>query len=276
MPDGAEPKLPRVSNSSLDIWRWCPRQYRYHYVERVAPDHPKMWPSGVYGKAFHALVSDMYKFQAFDLQAMLDKWPYYFDRQVAVDKFVFKGEDTRKKWFNSGPAVLTNFYNVASEKGLLVAPIRTEWRFKLSFEDFIVIGVVDLIIRPFGVRDIEVLDFKTGVQPKESVIDEDDQLTFYDMAAKKELGLDVRRVGLFYPRDSEIKYSVRTDEHHQKLIADIRAMIAKIAEKDFTPTYKDCHFCPFNRRCAAEDMAARSGASLDWFYDNPLKDKPIL
>lgn len=263
-------KLPSVSFSYKSTHDWCRRQWKYVYLDRAAPDKP-VYPATVLGTGCHAAINDMYVASVFTQQYLAEKWPVHF--AAAMDKYQFKVTDAkRQEMLVTGADILKSFYTMAEREGILIPPLKTEWKFRITEGDFVLSGIIDLITVVRG--EVTILDFKTGLHAfTQTEIDASDQLTFYALAAKVLLGYDQVRVGFFYPRLQSILYSqhIRTDADYEKLKTEVREILTKIQAKDFEPSYKKCNWCRFSGRCAGEDMAARTGLDSSWFYTEPHK-----
>jgi len=254
----------RISFSWKHTYDWCPRQWRYVYLDRVKPDRPAH-PSMIVGSAFHAAVNEMYTREIFSRAFLQEIWPRHFESVVKKERYDFRSLEERERLLRSGAGILDRFFGLAQREGMLIKSLKTEWKFIVTLDGYRLVGVVDLILPLKGT--IEILDFKTGWREvSQAELDEHDQLTFYAFAAKTLLGLEDVRVGFFYPRLGTIKYSRRTTTDYDALQADIRTILERIARQDFAPTYRNCHWCRYSDRCAAEDLATSSGADLAWFY----------
>lgn len=259
--------MPRISFSWKHTYDWCPRQWRYVYLDRVRPDRPAH-PSMIVGSAFHATVNEMYTREIFSRSFLQDIWPRHFETVAKKERYDFRSLEERERLLRSGATILDRFYELAQREGMLVKPLKTEWKFTVTLDDYRLTGIIDLILPVRGC--IEILDFKTGWREvSQDELDEHDQLTCYAFAARALLGLEDVRVGFFYPRLGTIKYSRRTAADYDALQAEIRTILERIARQEFAPTYKNCQWCRYSVRCAAEDQATRSGADPGWFYTEP-------
>lgn len=263
----ALPAVPRVSFTWKHTYDWCPRQWRYLYLDRVPPDRPPH-SSLIVGSAFHAVVNEMYTRELFSRVFLQEIWPRHFEAAAAKERYRFRSQEEHEQLLRSGAAILEQFHGLAQREGMLVKPLKTEWKFTLPLDGYLLVGIIDLILSLRG--GIKVLDFKTGWREvSQAELDEHDQLTFYALAAKALLGLEDVRVGFFYPRLGTIKYSRRTTTDYDTLQTDIRTILKRIGRQEFAPTYKNCQWCRYSDRCAAEDLAQHSGADLAWFYTRP-------
>jgi hypothetical protein len=260
--------MERVSYSSKSTFEWCPRQYRYKYVDRVAPDRPQMI-STIVGSACHKVINKMYLAKNFDLPFILDLWPASFSEYLKREKYQFPSAESERRWVSMGRTILSKFHVLAGEVGILKAPIKTEWKFSVSVvaasgRTYDLIGIVDLIVEVGG--EIWIIDFKTGVYKlTEAELLANDQVTIYDLAVLRVLNLRASKIGFLYPRHKMVEWASRTELDHKKLIEAIDADWMKIQAKNFDPTYVKCHLCSFQDRCAAEDASKSSGVSMGWF-----------
>jgi CRISPR/Cas system-associated exonuclease Cas4 (RecB family) len=261
-------RLPKVSYSAKSTYDWCPRQYKYVYLDKYPPDKP-VYPATVVGTGVHALINQMYIEKVFTLPFLRENLPRHI--QLAIKEHKFPTSPTQiDAMLKMGREIVDNFYRMADREGILIPSMKTEWRFKVTLDTFAISGVVDLIILLKG--RVYIIDFKTGLHDlTQEEVDANEQLTFYAFAVWKLLGIDDAKVGFFYPRLGTIRYSERTTRSYDQLIVDTRKMLEKVAQKQFAPTYVKCNWCRFSSRCAAEDMAAKTGLNQGWFYTEPRR-----
>lgn len=263
----SDPKgLPRVSHSWKTAYNWCPRQFKYIYIDKAKPDRPKVITASV-GTGVHKIVNRMYLANNFSLSWMLEQWPIVYYEQLKKDGITFKNPEREKYWLDKGNELLIRFHKVAEKEGFLVPAIRTEWRFRLTLVDMVLIGIVDLIIKVDG--KVGIWDLKSGLtEVEDTVLSPSEQLTIYSLAARRLLLLEEQVTGFIYPQHDKIVVSPvqRGNEDYFKLLAEVREIVKKVENKEFEPTYKDCQRCLFAGRCRAEDTAKKTGISMKWFY----------
>lgn len=266
-------ELPKISYSKKSLYEWCPRQYEFQYISRVRPDRPKRL-SPIVGQAIHACINKMYLNLRFDRAYLQTIWPAHFYGYTKREGFTFLNKAQEERWLKAGESILDKFYWLAAENGMLISPIKTEWRFELPVKNdkgeilFLLKGVIDLVIKVGD--EIWIIDFKTGFyKVTEKELSEDAQLTFYSMAVRQLLGLIETKVGFFYPRHNLISPSTRTEIDYAKAIEEAMRVLKGIEEKKFEPTYVKCHLCDYQERCLATDRANRTGLDPRWFYREP-------
>lgn len=265
---------PKVSFSWKNQYEWCPRQFKYQRVDRVAPDKPKN-ASTIVGIAVHRVIELMYKKKQFRLDYVLGAWSHVFENTFERENYTFTSSINRQRWYNTGKEILEKTYKMAEARGMLVEPIAVEWKFSLEVKSklgrkFIINGKIDLIIK-IG-NDVWVIDLKTGKWvPSESELLDHAQLTIYDLAAKLLLKLDSPKLAFWYPRYNKLMPTERTERDHEKVINEIEQDQFAIERKEFEPTYDKCHMCSYQKRCKAEDSVAKTGVPLQWFYKEPKK-----
>lgn len=266
--------LPKVAYSWKYLYEWCPRQFRYARVDKVTPDKAKP-ANTIMGIAVHKVVELMYKNKKFSIKYVCDLWPSVFDDTFKKENFVFDSSLNRDRWYDKGLEILEKTYRMAEARGMLVEPIAVEWWFTLEVKSklgrrFIIRGKIDLIIK-LG-NDIWVIDLKTGTwQPTEQELADHSQLTIYDMAVKKLLKLDDITLAFWYPRDSKLMPTKRTERDHEKVINEIENIQFKIEREEFEPTYVRCFLCQYQARCKGEDAVKETGVPLGWFYSEKRK-----
>lgn len=235
-----------LSFSALDTANKCAYKYYLRSIKRIVPFLPVNYPL-VSGLAFHALAEEMYKVLNFNKDFLLRNWKKHFVHELEKTSNNFSDTRGYAKQLQYGYGLVHTFHKFASKEGYLVKPQDAEWKFKIAWKDFFVVGKVDLLI----VKGIlEILDFKTSWKvPTQEFADKSKQLTIYDWAVKTELGVKEAIVGLFYPRKNTILRTKRTKKDHLAVLSELEGLAKIIRNKEFTPNLKHCPKCEFKEYC---------------------------
>jgi|GEM_PF-5116724 len=262
----------RFSYSDLFLYKWCPRNYKYTRVAKYQPEYPKNI-STIVGRASHRVIEAMYLSEDFSCDFLLTNWPSIYQEELALEKYKFATPELAKRWDRIGCNILRKFHEMAKVEGILIRPVGVEWKFKLPVEavsgrQFLIVGVVDLIVRPFSRGgDLRIIDTKTGsYQVTDQELKTNDQLTIYSLAVRQIMKEVETRVGFFYPRYGSVRWSTRSDIDHRQIIEVIDQTWQSIEQKKFDPTYNKCNMCSHRKRCAAEDWAKETGLPLGWAF----------
>jgi ATP-dependent helicase/DNAse subunit B len=239
----------KISHSALESYHQCPQKYYLKHVLYIKPFVPVRW-SLVTGVAFHKLMDHMYQTCNFDLKFLIREWKKIFLDSLEEEGSAFSDTKGHEKYLAYGYGVVKKFHTFALDNGYLVKPIKSEWKFTEEVNGTIVTGVVDLVIQKKIGLPIEILDFKTGWKlPTKEDVDKNKQLTIYDWAVKKVLGISDTIVGLLFPRKSCIISGVRTEADHQLVLDEFINLDKNIKESHFEPNYLHCKDCEFKGNC---------------------------
>jgi len=240
-------RKPKISYSALDTYNNCGHLYYLKYIRHIKPYIPIRYAL-VTGVAFHALINKMYHSAQFSKEFLIRNWKPTFFQALEEEGSAFSSTHDSGRYLNYGYGLIHKFFDFAEINGYLIKPIATEWPFTIALEDFNVIGIVDLIIKPS--TRTEIIDFKTGWKlPNMKDVEDSKQLTLYDWAVKNKLKIENPTVGLFFPRKSIIIHSVRTETDHNKVLSELSEVNQKIAKKVFEPNLSNCKKCDFHRYC---------------------------
>lgn len=241
----------KISASKLECYLNCPLNCKYKYVDKLPPEVDARGPV-VLGIAVHESIHRMYLTRKFNRRFLISNWANIFDKTAIEQKVKFKDEDDKKFWKSQGYPLLNVFYNRAEKEGILKPAIATEKYFKIPYKDFYLTGKIDLIIE-FPNGEIVIIDFKTSRKEetaRQMMINH--QLTFYSWGVRKKLNIKEDRVGLFYIRSGNIKYSTRKRSDYFGLAKKIVGVVEGIRNKKFEPTWNDCKYCDYKKRCKKE------------------------
>jgi len=239
----------RVSHSALDTFNQCNYKYFLKYIERIKPYIPIRYPL-VTGVAFHELVNLMYQECDFTRKFLTRNWKPIFEKCLEEEGSAWASTTGSDKYLAYGYVLINQFFKFAEERGYLIKPIQSEWGFTINLEDAVIVGKTDLIIQRSPELPIEILDFKTSWKvPTQEQVDANKQLTLYDWAVKKELGLENTVVGLFLPRKKAILLSSRGPEDHIKLLEELVSFDSSIKGAEFPPNLEHCSTCELKNYC---------------------------
>ncbi len=236
-----------LSHTAIDTYDKCSWKYFLKYKLKIKPECDIRWPL-VTGVAFHELVEAMYKSKDYSKRFLLKNWPQFFEMAVEKEISNWGKADGQDKQLGYGYGLVSKFYDLAKAKDYLRDPIDAEWDFTIHLPTSVIRGKVDLIIES---KDyIDVLDWKSGWGvPKQEDVDANLQLTIYDWAVKKKLGLKNVRAGLVFPRKNIVLYSKRDSSHHDKFVDKAEDTANKIRNEEFSPNFDHCDWCELKHAC---------------------------
>ncbi|MDP2735951.1 MAG: ATP-dependent DNA helicase, partial [bacterium] len=238
----------KFSYSQLEDYKSCPWKYRYKYIFKI-PAAPA--PPLSFGISMHEALRE------FEMRLMHGEKPTREDLlKIYQEHFSSQGYRDKKEkaaYFKQGKRMLTDFYRKGM--GKLASPFMVEKSFEVKIGNQTVAGRIDRVGKD-AEGNFELVDFKTGAaegkDPKELAkrAKSSDQLALYTIAAREALGINPKRIGLFY-LDSGILVEVElTEKELAKRQGEMQERIAQIRQGSFKATPgPHCVWCPFNNIC---------------------------
>jgi RecB family exonuclease len=251
-------KLPRaLSHSSISMYQECPWRYKLKYVDKI-PEKPKHFFS--FGQSMHKALEFFYQVKVLPAPSLEELLASYKENWVSVG---YRDGEQEAEYFQQGQHILREYHKRHS--AAFQIPFSVEYDFQMMVEGIPVTGKVDRIDRlPDG--RLSVLDYKTGKALASARIEEDAQLTMYQLACESQLGAQVGRL-VFYHLPSHKEHTVgrRSDEQ----VGGLRRRIVDTADGimaerfDPKPSEGACRWCDFKAYCpifSAPPTAAPAGA----------------
>lgn len=247
--------MKNFSYSQLDTYELCPRKYEYAYVLRV-PQKPNSSLS--FGTTIHNTLKEFYTLLKESKEGIegIVKEPELEDLLRLYEKnwvrFGYdntKHEETRKK---QGVNILTNYFEKIyspEEK-----PINLEESFVMHLSDSTFAGKVDridLVGEVNGVKQVCIVDYKTGKVKDKSDIKNDLQLPLYSIFVEEKFGYKVVEARYIFV-EAGVSIPVDIGEKRREKAKDrLFEIIGKIKERDFkaTPDMFKCSYCDYNSVC---------------------------
>lgn len=260
-----------LSYSSLFTYQSCSLKYKFAYVERRQQE--RIGLALPFGRAIHKGIERYYRsLKDHGVIEPLSLLEELFEESLLLDldnpevPVIFKKEapDTDSA-LSMGKQLLKTFYEGIDVDGMeivdvevpLSAPLFTDAGEKT---DFLLTGVIDLILRNTATGELIVVDNKTSKQSKsQSSVDEDNQMASYSYLlasnnyifprAEVSCRFDVLRK-LKTPK-MEHYHTVRTAEHRKRFAKLANAVLKGIDNQVFIPVKSwMCIDCQYADACS--------------------------
>ena len=233
----------KLSYSSISKYESCPFAWKLRYVDKV-PQAPKHYFS--FGKAVHSALERMYEGEECPpLEEVLEAF------RGAWSDAGYKDAKAVEKAKALGVGMLTDHHR-AHAVGW-AKPFATELKFDMVVDHVRVTGFIDRVdLLPDGTA--HVLDYKTGRELEQGRIEEDPQLTMYQIAVEEMYGLKVGKLTLFHvPTNTPQSCGRHSDQLADAWRARIKATADAIAAQKFAPrpTEDACKWCDHKALCPA-------------------------
>ncbi len=236
-------QLSTLSHSQLETFAACPLQYQFRYVLKL-PTPPAHALS--FGQTIHRTLRDFHRADLFskdkDLEYLLK---LYKDHWIPLG---YESKEHAQKRFEKGKEVLEEYYN--NHENFLGKPLYLEKKFTLKINNVSLVGSIDRVDETAG--GLEIVDYKTGKAKGQKEVDKDSQLTIYALAAKKALGLDFKKLSLYFIEHNKKVTTTRSAARLQDKENEIKEEITKINKQKFSPNVSyACKWCPYKKLCPA-------------------------
>lgn len=263
-----EYRLPRpLSHSSISLYQECPQKYKFKYIDGI-PEKPRHFFA--FGQSVHLALEFFYGVKAPpapSLEAVLEHYAQNFVRAGYKDKA------QEQEYFENGKAILRDYYR--KHIGSYHIPFFVEYGFSTEVNGVPVTGKVDRVDRlPDG--RVAILDYKTGKAFAKGRELTDSQLTMYQLACEKGLGVEVAKLSLYHlPSQTEVSVS----RHDETLVEALKEKIVVTAEGitrqrfEPKPSEQSCRWCDYRLLCPAiqgkplESPAAQAEQDLAGLID---------
>jgi DNA helicase-2/ATP-dependent DNA helicase PcrA len=233
----------KFSYTQLAAFETCPRQYQYAHVYKIQPPGRHTLS---YGKSIHSTLEQFYKNLQEGRQLTKDEFLKLFEDCWISDWYDSKAQEKKQK--DKGRDSLSHYFDEHAEK--FVTPLFVEKEFNLKMGEYTFKGKIDRID---PLQDgVAIVDYKTGKVKKQKDVDSDEQLSLYALAAKRVLGLEPKRLSLYFMDEGVRVDTERTEEDLKKFEAKVIETIDALKESRFVPTPgRQCSFCDFLNICEA-------------------------
>ncbi|MDD5657255.1 MAG: PD-(D/E)XK nuclease family protein [Elusimicrobia bacterium] len=237
-------ELPRpLSHSSIAMYRECPLRYKFKYVDKI-PEKPKHFFS--FGQSVHKALEFFYGGKAPPAPSLKELLESYQAGWVSTG---YRDQAQEAEYFQDGKDILTEYHRRHART--FAVPLFVEYDFQFSVDGVPVTGKVDRIDRLEDGR-LSVLDYKTGKPLAAGRVQEDPQLTMYQLACESQLKAEVGRL-IFYHLPTHREHVVERRPEPQldilrRRIVDTAEAIARDRFEP-APSEKACAWCDFKGLC---------------------------
>jgi len=255
---GADVRIQVVKNfsySQLDTYEVCPRKYEYGYILKI-PQKPNAALS--FGITVHNTLNNFYALHKKAKEGIegIVQYPTEEEMIELYEKNWVRGgydsskhEQLRKE---QGEKILREYYRKIYSKDEKI--LNLEENFTVHTAEYSFGGKVDridLVEEVGGVKQVRIVDYKTGKVKKEAEIKNDLQLPLYAIFVEQKLGYKV--VGaryIFLEEGVSIDVDL-SEKRREKAKERMEELVGKIQSKDFTadPDSFKCSMCDYRSVC---------------------------
>ncbi len=235
-----------LSFTQISLYRSCPLQYKLQYLDGLK-SKDKWYFS--FGTTMHRCVEHFFKVSTPPPPSM-ERLLHFYEQNWLSQGYESPEEEARYRDY--GREILTRFWEIHSTDFRM--PVALERSFNIDIEGIKLRGFIDRVDK-LESGGLSVVDYKTNKELfTTDYLDEDLQLTIYQMAAENTWQLPVERLTLYHLRSNTACSCPPREperlEHARQLILEVAENIAKerfpATENQFCP----CDFpehCPYYR-----------------------------
>lgn len=255
----AELKIDYLSYSQIETFKLCPLHYKLRYLIKIPSPATA---SQSFGISIHATLKDFYDQCASGTEPSAKLLISLLSDHWIKKGYVSKVQEA--EFIEKGKIYLSGFYQNYFDEGQKPSLLEHKFLLPLPKRDGVsplkIGGVIDRVdVLTDGT--IEILDYKTGATiPTQKEVDNNDQLTFYALAAFllnaqppfDDKGKNIR-LSLYY-LDQQVKISTtRSKMDLEKMIDDLYDIRDQIQKSDFRCSNNYfCQSCEFKSFCSVE------------------------
>jgi putative RecB family exonuclease len=231
-----------LSFTQISLYRSCPLCYKLQYIDGLKPKDKSYFS---FGTSMHACVEYFYKVST-PHPPSLEELLQFYEQSWISQGYESLEEETRHKEY--GRDILSRFWEIHSADFRL--PVALERGFNLDIDGIKLRGFIDRVDK-LDSGGLSIIDYKTNKELfSADYLEEDLQLTIYQMAAEQTWHLPVERLTLYHLRSNTAcscppREPARLDQA-RKLVLEVAA---DIAEGKFPATENQHCPCDFPEHC---------------------------
>lgn len=251
----ALPKLPRFSPTRIELYRFCPRAYRFYYEEGLR------WGARNAGFAFGGnLHRTLQTFHNRGAQQRISLDGLLAQLREDWSEAGFSSPEEAAAHLSAGEAVLTQYYH--STPDVERATVWTEKTVQHRYDEFVLFGKIDRLDRRAD-GALEVVDYKSGrLTVSEEEVRASLALTIYQLLiARNHPGVEVY-VGILCLRSAVHLAIRRTDAELNDAEREVLTLVRAILEDEEKAALPgpQCRSCQYSRIC---------GSGRQWLRSHP-------
>jgi DNA helicase-2/ATP-dependent DNA helicase PcrA len=232
-----------LSASDLETYRLCPLKYKFARVFRIPQEatiHQR------FGIALHTVLERFHKSPGAGREELFELF------EGAWRRGGFGESDDELQFRERGIEALERYWeNTRDQEG---EPVWFERSFSFTLGPHVIRGRVDRVDRrPDG--SYEVIDYKTGRSKTAEELQQDVQLSIYQMGARQAWGVETSAHSYYFVMTAEKVPVTHSEAELDRVRATIEEIGEGIARQDFqpTPSHEICSFCDYRIICPAAE-----------------------
>lgn len=251
------------SPSRLGTYQNCPQQYKFQYIDKVEVEEVEgieAFMGGIVHEVLHKLYLDLRLSNLNTIEDLLKHYKDLWEKGWHDGIQIIKKGYTKENYFQTGERCLRDYYKRYHPFKEKTIWLEERVAFKLDPEGkYQLQGYIDRLDAPKdGVY--EVHDYKTGSMPKPEDLEEDRQLSLYQIGVMQAWpdAREVKLVWHYLAVDKEIILT-KTPKELEAIRKETIKLIDEIeSEKEFKPIVGPlCDWCAYSDICPAMGHQAK-------------------
>lgn len=234
-----------LSHSSIQLYLECPQKWKFRYIDKI-PEKPKHFFS--FGNSLHAALEYFYNVKTLPPPTLEDVLKFYHKNWLVEG---YTSPEQEEKYKKEGAEIIQNYYQKHVTNFQI--PHSTEHKFDISINDIRVVGYIDRIDSSEG-NTLSVIDYKSGKSIPSARLEEDPQLTLYQIACEAEFGKKIKNLTFYHlPSQTALVTSPRSQAQIDQICEQIISVAGDIDKELFPPLPGEpkCTWCDYKSRCPA-------------------------
>jgi len=231
-----------LSYSQINTYQSCPLLYKLQYIEKLKG--PEKWYFS-FGTSMHSCVEQFFKVKTPPAPTLEELYAIY-ERGWLSTGYASPEEEARYKEY--GKDILKKFWEIHAP-GFRI-PIALESRFFLDIQGVKLMGFIDRVDK-LDSGGLSIVDYKTNQELfTNDYVDNNLQLTIYQMAAEQTWRLPVEKLTLYHLRTNTPCITLPRGKDKTGAVTRLVLDVAeKIQRADFPATENDYCPCDFPQYC---------------------------
>jgi len=241
-----------ASPFSLNMFRQCPREYKFQYIDRLSDIYKKARPYFTMGDHVHATLKDFLSIVPVSERKLL-KLEDLLREKWRRNRKGFNDREDEKRW---GEKALQQIRWFIQNQDIAVIPFMIETTHRVEFTSNILLkGKIDRVDKEAD-GSLHIVDYKTGKMPAEI---NRLQLHIYALILSKKQDLPVKKASYLYLQAGKFQTIELTTEdlaQATSYVIDVVDSIRQEKEYSATPNVY-CWNCDFIEICPSKEEAAK-------------------
>lgn len=241
-----------ASPFKLNMFQQCPRQYKFHYLERLGDIYRKPRPYFTMGDHIHATLKDFLSIVPVS-ERNFSKIEELLRQKWRRNRKGFANREEEKLW---GKKALQQVHWFVQNQDISVTPLMVENIHRVELTNNIILqGKIDRVDKEVD-GSLHIIDYKTGKMPAEI---NQIQLYIYALILSKKQTLPPRKASYLYLEAGKLRTAILTISELDQATLHVTALVDRILSERVYPATPNpfCWNCDFIEICPEREEATK-------------------